>query len=215
LEETRGFFRFSDCSIMDHRIKGKDLTTTNAVFLLCDVQERFRPSINTFPQLLEVAGRLVDASKILDIPLIVTEQYPKGLGNTVSELNVSHAVVRIEKTLFSMAVPEVTNVLKKLNRSPLHVVLFGLETHVCVQQTALDLLAMGIEVFVVADACVSRSQTDRIFAFERLKQAGCIVTTYESVLLQLIRTKDHPQFKAIQEIIKPLPTDSGLISHKL
>jgi len=200
---------------MDHRIKGKDLTTTNAVFLLCDVQERFRPSINTFPQLLEVAGRLVDASKILDIPLIVTEQYPKGLGNTVSELNVSHAVVRIEKTLFSMAVPEVTNVLKKLNRSPLHVVLFGLETHVCVQQTALDLLAMGIEVFVVADACVSRSQTDRIFALERLKQAGCIVTTYESVLLQLIRTKDHPQFKAIQEIIKPLPTDSGLISHKL
>jgi len=215
LEETRGFFRFSDCSIMDHRIKGKDLTTTNAVFLLCDVQERFRPSINTFPQLLEVAGRLVDASKILDIPLIVTEQYPKGLGNTVSELNVSHAVVRIEKTLFSMAVPEVTNVLKKLNRSPLHVVLFGLETHVCIQQTALDLLGMGIEVFVVADACVSRSQTDRIFAFERLKQAGCIVTTYESVLLQLIRTKDHPQFKAIQEIIKPLPTDSGLISHKL
>lgn len=63
----------------------------------------------------------------MDIPLIVTEQYPKGLGSTVSELNVGHAVLRVEKTVFSMAVPEVTNALKKLNRSPLHVVLFGLE----------------------------------------------------------------------------------------
>jgi len=112
-------------------------------------------------------------------------------------------------------VPEVANVLPKLNRNPLHAVLFGLETHVCIQQTALDLLALGYEVYVVADGCVSRSPSDRVFALERLRQAGCIVTTCESVLLQLVRGKDHPQFKAIQEIIKPLPIDSGIVLNKL
>jgi len=197
-------------------IKGKDLSPSTAVFFLCDIQERFREPIKAyFTSLADVAGRLLTASKLLDIPLIVTEQYPKGLGKTIPELNIDHAVTRVEKTLFSMIVPEVKDVLAKLNRPSLQAVLFGLETHVCVQQTALDLLELGYEVYVVADACVSRLAIDRIFALERMKQAGCIVTTYESVLLQLIRGKDHPHFKAISEIIKPLVADSNLLLNKL
>ncbi|XP_064612642.1 isochorismatase domain-containing protein 1-like [Liolophura sinensis] len=190
-----------------------NIVLDQTAFFLCDMQEKFRPAIKYFPDILEVSKRMVQASTILQIPLVVTEQYPKGLGSTVTELDVSTAVVVAPKTKFSMLVPEVEEKMKILcNGDVQHVVLFGIETHVCIQQTAIDLLARNIEVHVVADACSSRSQMDRVFALERLRQIGAVVTTSEAILLQLVGDKDHPKFKEVQSLIKVSAPESGLVA---
>ncbi|KAK7089527.1 isochorismatase domain-containing protein 1-like [Littorina saxatilis] len=190
-----------------------DIKLNRTVFFLCDMQERFRPVIKYFNEVVEVAKRLTAATRILDIPLVVTEQYPKGLGSTVSELDVSNAVCKVPKTKFSMVLPEVEGTLKTLCDGKVeHVVLFGIETHVCIQQTVIDLLARGVEVHVVADGCSSRSQMDRKFALERFGHMGAMVTTSEAVLLQLVGDKDHPKFKEVQGLIKVSAPESGLVS---
>ena len=182
---------------------------SKTAFFLCDIQEKFRPAISHFTEIVEVAKRLVSASKILDVPLVVTEQYPKGLGATVADLEISHAQLKIEKTRFTMFCQEVKDFLE--SRSIRTVVLFGVEAHVCVLQTAIDLLNSGYQVHLVADATSSRSATDRLFAFDRLRQAGCVVTTYESVLFQLINDKNHEKFKEIQNLVKTQAPDTGLL----
>lgn len=190
-------------------LSDNQLNSNTVAFFLCDMQERFRAAIYKFDEILETSRRLIEASRILSIPLIVTEQYPKGLGSTVSQLNIEHTIGKFEKTKFSMALPEVMSLLEK--HSIQHIVLFGVETHVCVQQTAIDLLSNGYAVHIIADACSSRSQTDRVFALERLRQMGAIVTTHESVLLQLVASKDHQYFKEIQGLIKDKAPDTGLL----
>lgn len=181
-------------------------------FFLCDMQEKFKPAIKYFSEILEVARRMVEGGKILNIPLVVTEQYPKGLGSTVPELTTNHAVGVFAKTKFTMLVPEVEAQLPKLCDGHLrHIVLFGVETHVCIQQTVIELLERGYEVHVVADATSSRSQMDRLLALQRFTQAGAIVTSSEAVLLQLVADKDHPHFKEIQSLIKISAPFSGLV----
>ncbi|XP_069135709.1 isochorismatase domain-containing protein 1-like [Argopecten irradians] len=190
-----------------------NLALDKTVIFVCDMQERFRPAISYFAEIVEVAGRILEASKLLNIPVIVTEQYPKGLGSTVEELDISHAAGKFDKTKFSMMLPEVEEKLKTLCGGDVqHVVLLGIEAHVCVQQTVIDLLSRDIEVHVVADATSSRSQMDRVFAFERFRHSGATVTTSEAVLLQFIGDKDHPQFKPIQQLIKKSAPDSGLVT---
>lgn len=129
----------------------------------------------------------MDSTKILEIPLVVTEQYPQGLGKTVGEIDIQHAVCTAAKTKFSMIVPETEDVLKTICNGQLKcAVLFGVEVltilkfvvlsslfnclylqaHVCVEQTAMDLSSRGIKVHIVADATTSRSQEDRLLAFE-------------------------------------------------
>lgn len=185
---------------------------SETAFFLCDLQEKFRPAIKHFDDILDVSKRLVAGSKLMSIPLVVTEQYPKGLGKTVSELDVSHAAGVFEKTKFSMVLPAVETLLKTLcNGHVKHIVLFGVETHVCIQQTVIDFLERGYEVHVVADATSSRSQMDRLFALQRFQNVGATVTTSEAVLLQLVGDKDHPLFKEVQGLIKVSAPVSGLI----
>lgn len=188
-----------------------NLDSETSVFFLCDMQERFKPAIKYFDQIAAVAERLLKGAYILDIPVIVTEQYPKGLLHTVPELDISKAYAVVEKTKFSMMIPEVREKLSKCVAKLKSVVLFGVEAHVCVQQTALDLLSEGIEVHIIADACSSRNQVDRFLAYNRLRKNGAIITTAETVLLQLVKDKNHPKFKEIQNIIKVLPPESGLL----
>ncbi|XP_039265054.2 isochorismatase domain-containing protein 1-like [Styela clava] len=188
-----------------------NLTPDSCAFLCCDMQERFKPAILHFDEITEVSSRLLKGASLLDIPVIVTEQYPKGLLHTVKELDISNAKAVVEKTVFSMMVPEVEKSLEENVKDLRSVILFGVEAHVCVQQTALDLLARGIEVQVIADACSSRSQVDRIMAFDRLRSQGAIITTAETVLLQLVKDKNHPKFKEIQGIIKLTPKQPGLL----
>ncbi|KAH9518631.1 Isochorismatase domain-containing protein 1 [Bulinus truncatus] len=190
-----------------------DIKLNETVLFVCDIQEKFRNAIKYFFEIAQVSNRLTEASRILDIPLIVTEQYPKGLGSTVPEVNISNAVGVFPKTKFSMLIPEVEEKLKTLcSGNVRHVILCGIETHVCIQQTVIDLLKRDIEVHIVADAVSSRSQMDRLFALERFRQMGATVTTSEAILLQLVGDKDHPKFKEIQGIIMVSAPESGLVN---
>ncbi|KAG9353801.1 hypothetical protein JZ751_011925 [Albula glossodonta] len=142
-----------------------NLAPSTTVFFCCDMQERFRPAIKYFGDIISVGQRLLQGARILGIPIIVSEQYPKGLGSTVPEMDLTGAKLVFPKTKFSMVLPEVEAALVELPglRS---VVLFGVETHVCIQQTALDLIGRGLDVHIVADATSSRSMMDRMFALE-------------------------------------------------
>ncbi|XP_002128918.2 isochorismatase domain-containing protein 1-like [Ciona intestinalis] len=185
-----------------------NLEASSSVVFCCDMQERFRPAIKYFDEIVQVGGRVVKAAQILNIPLVVTEQYPKGLGNTVKELNISDPNVLAAKTKFSMLTTEVETYLRSNQFKS--VLLFGVEAHVCVQQTAIDLISRGYEVHLVVDATSSRSLSDRQLAYQRLHKLGVFVTSAETILLQLVADKNHEKFKEIQNLVKVLPPDSGL-----
>lgn len=184
------------------------LKPSSTVFLVCDVQEKFRAGIQKFATVVSGAQRLVKGANELSVPLIFTEQYPKGLGHTVAELDTSTALV-VAKNDFSMIVPEVTERLRDLSGIS-DAVICGLEAHVCVQQTSLDLLAMGINVHLCVDAVSSQKCIDRSCGLHRAAAAGAHLTTTESVLFELIRSKDSPNFKAISNAIKETRPDEEL-----
>ncbi|XP_072011580.1 isochorismatase domain-containing protein 2 [Engystomops pustulosus] len=186
------------------------LRQPSSVLLLCDMQEKFRHNITFFDQIVSVAARMLQTAKILEIPVVVTEQYPKGLGPTVPELG-AEGLKKYSKTCFSMLIPEVE---KELQRTPERqsVILCGIETHACIMSTTLDLLNKGFDVHVVADACSSRSQVDRLLALSRMKQSGAFLTTGEGAILQLLQDATHPKFKEVQKIIKDPAPDSGLLA---
>ncbi|CAG5123516.1 unnamed protein product [Candidula unifasciata] len=189
-----------------------NIRLTQTVLFVCDMQERFRPAVKFFNEIAEVSGRLTEASRILGIPLIVTEQYPKGLGSTVPEVNISNAVGIFPKTKFSMLIPEVDEKMRALCGGNVHhVILCGVEAHVCIQQTVIDLLNRDIEVHVLADAVSSRT-IENVVSFQRFRHMGATVTTSEAILLQLVGDKDHPKFKDIQGLIKTIAPDSGLLT---
>jgi nicotinamidase-related amidase len=182
------------------------MTPETCIFLLCDVQERFRHVLHKFPAVICRSNRLLTAANELRMPTLVTEQYSKGLGHTVSEIDVSslaaHGGGVFEKTTFSMLSPGVQVHLDGLGDQYTNFVVCGLEAHVCVQQTALDLLEAGKSVHLCVDGISSGSQTDRAAGLRRAERAGAILTTTEAVMMELIRTKDHPSFKAISNALK-------------
>ncbi|XP_047474898.1 isochorismatase domain-containing protein 2-like [Penaeus chinensis] len=189
---------------------GRLVPQTTCLFL-CDLQEKFRSSIQYFPQIVEVSNRLLRAFKVLELPIVATEQYPKGLGNSVPELGLAENDVPVfDKTKFSMCLPPIQEIIK--NKEIKSVILCGIEAHVCVQQTALDLIESGMDVHVVVDACSSRSMVDRMYAFERMKQSGAFLTTSESVILGLAGGSSHPSFKQLQKIIWESAPDTGLLA---
>ncbi|KAK8751136.1 hypothetical protein OTU49_013120, partial [Cherax quadricarinatus] len=183
----------------------------NTCLFLCDMQEKFRSSVQFFPQIVEISNRLLKAFKLLDLPVVCTEQYPKGLGSTVAELEVRENNVPIfDKTKFSMCLPPIQEIIK--DKEIKSVILCGIEAHVCVQQTALDLLESGLDVHLVVDACSSRSMVDRMYAFERVRDSGAFLTTSESVILGLAGGSSHPMFKQLQKIIWESAPDTGLLA---
>lgn len=146
-------------------------------------------------------ARLAQAANMLDIPVIATEQYPQGLGETVAEIATHLGNVQpIAKTAFSAyAEPKFK---AQLQRDKSQIILVGMEAHICVLQTALDLIAQGKQVFVVEDAIISRTITNKSNAIARLTSAGCIVTNTESVLYEWLGNAKHEAFKAISMLIK-------------
>jgi len=184
-------------------------------FFLCDVQEKFRDAISHFKVLLKNSQRLVEVSSLMNVPLLVTEQYPKGLGSTVEELNITRAVKVVPKTSFTMLCKEAQEALSEISGrcsgDLQSVVLFGIEAHVCVEQTAMDLIKQGYVVHVVADATSSRSMEDRMLAFERLRQIGCFIATTENIIFKLLKDKQHPSFNNVRTLVKEVTEESGLV----
>ncbi|KJE93178.1 isochorismatase domain-containing protein 1 [Capsaspora owczarzaki ATCC 30864] len=182
----------------------------STAFLLCDIQERFRNSIVHFPSVIHVATTMTQAAGILNVPLIVTEHVPQVFGKTLSEISAVYPrnTNIFSKTKFSMATPEVASFLTAGKfRS---VVLFGIEAHVCLQQTALDLVSAGYGVHVLADGSSSSRQFERTIAFDRLRQVGVTITSSESMLFELMQDAKYENFKSILELVKRTRPDSGL-----
>ncbi|CAH8627317.1 unnamed protein product [Dicrocoelium dendriticum] len=187
------------------------LALSRTALLLCDIQEKFRPHISHFPAIVEVSRRMLQAARLLGIRTVVTEMYPKGLGKTVPELGDLSGIPVIPKTAFSMYTSEVADLLE-LGKQIDSVLLCGIEAHVCVHATALDLKERGADVHCVVDACSSRNMVDRMVAFHRLSQSGIYLTTCESALLTILCGSDHPQFREVQKIIVDISPDSGLLA---
>ncbi|KAJ0170209.1 hypothetical protein K1T71_014137 [Dendrolimus kikuchii] len=186
------------------------LEAQKTAFLLCDIQETFRPHVKHFGEVVKVANKMIEAAKHFKIPVYISEQYPKGLGHTTKDINVADAALVYEKTKFSMYTPELQDKIKKDVPDLGSVVLFGIEAHVCIEQTVIDLLNQDITVHVLADGVSSRSLMDRGLALQRLQNIGCFVGTSENVLFKLLKDKNHPAFKQISKLnVKPTADEFG------
>ncbi|MCZ6701997.1 MAG: hydrolase [Ignavibacteria bacterium] len=189
---------------MENNIKRYDklLTTDKTALLIIDIQEKIINVINEYELVIENTIKLIKGFKALGVSIYHTEQYPKGLGPTVqsiqTELDENEA---IQKLSFSCSgAGELFNDLKKKKIS--QVVVCGIESHVCVQQTVLDLLANNFQVNVVADAVSSRRVKDYDIALSRMRQHGAEVTTTEAILFELLNVCDTEVFKKVSKIVK-------------
>ncbi|KAK2781629.1 hypothetical protein FQN52_001406 [Onygenales sp. PD_12] len=185
----------------------------NPVLFICDIQEKFRPVIYEYPKLISTTVKLLKASIPLSIPIYVTTQNRARLGNTVSELTPylspsTNPNVRadLDKTLFSMVTPELAATLPSPSSTstttPLDVIIVGIESHICVTQTTLDLLELGHRVYVVADGVSSSNSEERGVALARLRDAGATVTTSESLMFEVLGDAGHKGFKEVSGLVK-------------
>jgi nicotinamidase-related amidase len=170
------------------------LARDRTALVVVDVQEGFRP-YGAFEDVASACSKLVQAARILELPAIVSEQYPKGLGHTAPEVGITDEP-RIEKTVFSAVRADGFD-LDGRDQA----IVCGIETHVCVSQTVHDLLAKGIEVHVPADAVASRHAIDYERGLERMERAGAVVSTVEAALFELLERAGTPEFKAVQKLI--------------
>lgn len=171
------------------------LRREDTALVVVDVQEGFRKAIDGFEDVARSCGMLVEGARILDVPVIVTEQYPKGLGRTVAEVGVADEPV-VEKTVFAASRAEGFD-LGGCSQA----LVCGIEAHVCVHQTVEDLIARGVEVHVCTDAVASRHAHNKVLALDRATRDGAILTSVEMALLELCERAGTPEFKAVQQVI--------------
>lgn len=174
------------------------LERTASVLCVIDVQERLVPAMNGGDAVVARCRRLAEGARLLGVPTLVTEQYRKGLGSTVSSL-ADVLPPPLEKMSFSCCGGE--GFMAALPTAARQVVICGLEMHVCVAQTALDLLAEGYAVFLAVDAITSRHALDRDVALRRLEASGAVPTTSEAILFEWCRTAAHPEFQAVRKLV--------------
>jgi nicotinamidase-related amidase len=168
--------------------------------LVIDVQERLTAKIPAADALVRNIAFLIDGARLLGLPVQATEQYPKGLGPTVPEL-AKRLPERSDKVAFSScSVPSVVDNFRRAARPK--VVLAGIETHVCVQGTALDLLAQGFQVYVPVDAVASRYPIDHEYALRRVERAGAVLTTSETCVFEWVGGADSPRFKEVSRLVQ-------------
>jgi nicotinamidase-related amidase len=170
------------------------LARDRAALVVVDVQEGFR-SYASFSAVAGACAKLLQGARILGLHVLVSEQYPKGLGHTAPEVGLQDEPT-IEKTVFSAARADGFDLAGREQ-----VIVCGIETHVCVSQTVHDLLDRGIEVHVPADAVGSRHDIDYERGLERMERAGAVVSTVEADLFELLERSGTPEFKAVQKLI--------------
>jgi len=203
------------------------LNPHSTTLFVCDIQERFRQLISYMPSVIRAASIMLKTAEHLEIPVVITEHYPKAFGRTVSEFNfpneyqsspnlkdgyaITPQQMLFEKTKFSMLTDSVKNHIQQ-NQQLKSVILCGIEAHVCIQQTALDLLDIGIDVHILADGVSSINASDRNIAFDRLRHAGAFITTSESSVFELLHDATNPKFKQVSALLREPREDVGPFS---
>ncbi len=169
--------------------------------ILIDIQARIMPAVAGAEVMLRNAMILRDAAMALDVPIVITEQYPAGLGSTLPEVTAGFDASVFEKREFSAwANADFATFLKAEPKTQM--ILAGVEAHVCVLQTALDLVGAGYEVFLVADAVASRKVESREIALERMRAVGTHIVTTEMVAFEWLRTAADPAFRVVSKLVK-------------
>jgi len=174
------------------------LDPDRAALVVIDVQEAFRKAVPVFDQVAQATGTLVEGAKAVGIPIVATEQYPKGLGHTVPEVadHLPDGAEPIEKVVFSAAAADGFDLGGRDQA-----LVCGIETHVCVNQTVLDLLDEGVEVHVAEDAVGSRAKQNWKLGLHKVEQAGAVLTSVETALFELVGRAGTDQFKQVQKLI--------------
>jgi len=175
------------------------LDRDRSTLVVVDVQEAFAQAVAGFDALVAQVAILVQAARILDVPVVVTEQYPRGLGDTVAPL-LEHldGVPRLSKTVFSAAQADGFALAPERDQ----VLVCGIEAHVCVNQTVCDLAASGRQVHVVADAVASRTAENRAIGLAKMERAGAVPTSTETAAFEWLRAAGGEAFKAIQGLVR-------------
>lgn len=178
------------------------LSRDNSLLVIVDIQERLVPAMQVKDKVVANTLHLIEAAKLLNIPLRVTEQYPKGLGRTIREIaEALPECAPIEKITFSCCGQQAfLDAVASTGRT--HVILAGMETHVCVLQTCIDLLRSGYHVHAAADAICSRSKENYRLALEFMRDAGAVISCTETILFQLLEKAGSDEFRTISKRIK-------------
>ena len=179
------------------------LNLEDSLVLIIDVQDKLLNAVFNKEQVEKKSAIVAEAAKILGIPVVVTEQYPKGLGNTIPAVKdaLAEDTEVFEKTAFSaLNNEEILEAIKKHNKK--QILIFGIETHICVSQTTAALGELGYEVSVIKDACGSRAEEEYLAGLERMKDNGAYIITTEIALFEWLKGAKHPNFKAVQALIK-------------
>jgi nicotinamidase-related amidase len=174
------------------------LDRERAALVVVDVQEAFRPAVRDFDSVAKSVAALVQGARILGLPVVVTQQYPKGLGETVPEV-AEHldGIEPLDKVVFSAAAADGFD-LDGRDQA----LVCGIESHVCVSQTAHDLLDRDVEVHVARDAVTSRTDENRELGLHKMEGSGAVVTSVETALFELVGAAGTDEFKQVQRLIK-------------
>ena len=177
------------------------LRTDNTACLIVDIQERLTPALHEAERFTAACTLLIQGLHALGIPMMATEQYPQGLGTTLPEIkSLLPDTPFVEKTRFSAVLPETEDFIRRHNTQ--NIVLIGAETHICMLQTALDLRAQGLNVYIPAECAASRNPANKANGLEQMHAAGVTVGNGESLLFALLRDAKHPAFKTISKLVR-------------
>ncbi|KAH9819342.1 isochorismatase family hydrolase [Teratosphaeria destructans] len=186
---------------------GPQRRLANPVLFICDLQEKFRPAIHEFPKVVSTTQKLLKASQILSIPVFATTQLRSKLGETCPELALDSpdgitTKAHVDKSAFSMWTPELQKPFRELGAAKKEVIIVGIESHICVTQTTLDLLREGHKVYVVADGVSSCNPQEIPVALARLRAEGAVVTSSESLMYEIMGDAGIPEFKGMAGLVK-------------
>lgn len=183
----------------------KRLKKENALLAVIDFQEKLMPAMYDREDVEEKTARLIRGARAMEVPVVVTQQYTRGLGETVPVVAEALGEYQaIDKVTFSCCDNEEFRgtVEQAKTDGRTSVIITGCETHICVEQTALDLMEMGFDVFVAADCVQSRTRENREISLRRMEAAGAVISSYEGLLYDMLKSAKAPEFKAISAIVK-------------
>lgn len=175
--------------------------TQDTSIICIDIQEKLVKMLEQGDKIASNCEKLLKAANTLNISTIITEQYPKGLGSTIEPIKSITSFITVEKTTFSaLKTEEFVKTFKNINKK--NVIIFGIETHICVLQSVIDLLKENYNVFIISDCCASRNKDNHNTALNLAQQEGARIITLEIALFNFLKSSQHPNFKEIQSLIK-------------